>query len=283
VRDEHDRLPLSAQLDEVLRALPPERSIANCKHFVVQQDVGIDMCRDRKAEPNRHAARVVLQLLVGEALELREGEHVGEPRGSLPPAQTEKDRALDCVLSRAELGIEADAELDEGRKPSLHRDGARVRNIDTAQAPKQCALATSVPPQNPERLAFGYVEADIAERGESFVLSTREWMNDAFLGRRVSIVRKVERLRYVPDSDRARRIRHRHVTGIGEDFSHWMSARFASDAYEPPFRTVHQQSRCHSARPRGGRFPCGLTAGGFYAWTDGSFWREDGAPATRGD
>ena len=78
VADEDDRLSLLAEALERREALLLELLVADREHLVEQEDVEVDLDRDRVGEPHLHARREVLQLLVDEALELGEGDDLVE-------------------------------------------------------------------------------------------------------------------------------------------------------------------------------------------------------------
>ena len=80
VRHEHQRLAGVAELEHAVDAASLEALVADRQHLVDQQHVGVDVDRDREAEPREHAARVRLDGVVGEALELGEGDDVVDPR-----------------------------------------------------------------------------------------------------------------------------------------------------------------------------------------------------------
>ena len=64
--------PSSLSCWNSLQALLLERGVADGEHLVDQQHVGVDLDRHREREPHEHPRRVVLELEVGELLELGE-------------------------------------------------------------------------------------------------------------------------------------------------------------------------------------------------------------------
>src|SRR4029077_18815438 len=62
VCDENDRAPLVAHAIEDVEALLLERRVAYREHLIDEQDVGVNLYRDGKGEPDMHARRVVLEL-----------------------------------------------------------------------------------------------------------------------------------------------------------------------------------------------------------------------------
>ena len=71
-------LPSLAEALERGEALLLEALVADREHLVEQEDVEVDLDRDRVGEPHLHPGREVLQLLVDEALELGERDDVVE-------------------------------------------------------------------------------------------------------------------------------------------------------------------------------------------------------------
>ncbi len=118
VRHEDDRLALGLEAVELLEALLLERGVADRQHLVDQQHVGVDLDRDREGEPHRHPRRVVLELEVEELLELGERDDVVEARLGLVAREAEHHRVDQHVVARGQVGVEADAELDERRQPA---------------------------------------------------------------------------------------------------------------------------------------------------------------------
>ena len=62
VGDEHDRAPFVAHLVEDVEALLLEGGVADREHLVDEQDVGVDLDRDREGEAHVHPRGVVLEL-----------------------------------------------------------------------------------------------------------------------------------------------------------------------------------------------------------------------------
>ena len=195
VRHEDDRLAARAQLIEVRDALVPERRVPDGEHLVEEQHVGVNVDGDGECEPPRHAARVVLQLLVDEPLELGEREHLLEPRLRLTRCQPEQHSALDGVLPGRELGVEPDAEVDEGGEAAFDGDGPRIGDIDPGDAAEEGALAASVAADDPEELAAPHFEVDVAQRQLYLVLGVGERVAHAVLDRGHPLMREPERLR----------------------------------------------------------------------------------------
>ena len=114
-----DRAVLGLHALELVEALLLEGGVAYRQHLVDEQHLGVDLDRDREPEPHAHARRVVLQLQVHELLELGERDDLVEAIARLAPREAEHDRVDHHVVARGQLGVEADAQLDERRQPPL--------------------------------------------------------------------------------------------------------------------------------------------------------------------
>ena len=94
-------LPSARRRSKCVEALLLERRVADGEHLVEEQHVGVDLDRDRVGEPHLHPRRVVLQLLVDEALELGERDDLVEARARASRSvEAEQDR-VDDRRSRA--------------------------------------------------------------------------------------------------------------------------------------------------------------------------------------
>ena len=101
VRHEHHRAALRAQPGELVEALLLEGGVADGEHLVDQEDVGVHLDHHGEGEPHEHAGRVVLEPQVGELLELRELEHLVEPRAGPRAARAPAWSPLMITFSRA--------------------------------------------------------------------------------------------------------------------------------------------------------------------------------------
>ncbi len=120
----------------------------------ISRIVGVDLDRDREREPHVHARRVVLELEVLELLELGELDHLVVARARASRGVRPSMIAVeDHVVARGEVGVEADAELDERRHAPVDVDLARVEPVDAGQALEQRALARAVAADDAEELA----------------------------------------------------------------------------------------------------------------------------------
>ena len=125
VRHEDERLARVAELEHAVDAARLEALVADREHLVDEQHVRVDVDRDREAEPREHAARVRLDGVVGEALELGEGDDVVDPAGEIAAGDAVDRAAQVDVLDRRVLGVEAGADLEQRRDAAVDRDAAR--------------------------------------------------------------------------------------------------------------------------------------------------------------
>src|SRR5215207_1288713 len=99
-----------------------------------------------------HAGGVILQLEVGEFLQLREFDHAVHTLTRLTWRQAQHQRVEDDVVPCSQVGIEPYAELDEGGEPPVDVDASGVSAVNARQALQQRALAGAVTPDDPEEL-----------------------------------------------------------------------------------------------------------------------------------
>jgi hypothetical protein len=141
VRDDDDRLPGRAHVVDLLQAALLELRVAHCEHFVDEEDVGIDVDRDREPESYVHARRVVLHRRVDELLDAGEADDLVEPRVELLLAQPEDGAVEVDVLPSRELGMESGAQLEQRGDLAVRGDPPVVGAEDPGHALQHRALA----------------------------------------------------------------------------------------------------------------------------------------------
>ena len=67
-----------------------------------------------EGEPHLHPRGEVLEPVIDELLELRETDDLVEAAVQLLPTQSQDGAAQEDVLPRRQLGVESDAQLEEG-------------------------------------------------------------------------------------------------------------------------------------------------------------------------
>ena len=137
------------------------------EHLVDEQDVGVDVHRDREPEPHVHARRVVPHLHVDELLELGERRRSRRTPASISRLRQPEDRRVhEDVLAAGQLGVEAGAELEQRGHPAARADLALGRLQDAGDALQQRRLARAVVAEQPDGRALLDVEVDVVERRE---------------------------------------------------------------------------------------------------------------------
>ncbi len=122
VGDEDDRAAFLAHPVEDVEALLLEGGVADGQHLVDQQDLGVDLDRHREGQAHVHPRGVVLELEVLKLLEFGELDHALVARPRLARREAEHDAVQRDVVEGGQVGIEADAELDEGGHPAVAPD-----------------------------------------------------------------------------------------------------------------------------------------------------------------
>src|SRR5919108_1141004 len=164
VRDEHDRAPGMLEVENAVDALTLKGLVAHGEDLVQQQDVRLDMRRDRETETHVHAGGIRLHRKVDEAFELGERNDLVEPLADLLPLQSVDRAAQEDVLAPGELRMEAGAEFEQGPDPSADGDSARRGREDPGDETKQRRLPGAIPSHETDGLARLDLERDIPNR-----------------------------------------------------------------------------------------------------------------------
>ncbi len=204
MRHQQQRHAVRTHLGDALQALVLERLVADREDLVREQDVGLHVDGDREAEAHVHPRRVVLDRRVDERLELREPHDavVASPRVAVREA--EQARVQVDVLGAGQIGMEADAELDQRRDAAVRRDRARRRPQDAGDDLQQRALARAVGPEQRDGLAARDRQRHAVERAERFAMRTPARVEDADQPRLQvphAVVQDREVLRHVVEAD----------------------------------------------------------------------------------
>ena len=166
VRHEHERLAGVAELEHALVAARAEALVADGQHLVDQQHVGVDVHRDREPEPGVHPARVRLDRVVRETLELGEGDDLVDARAQLFLREPVDRTGEEDVLDGGVLGVEAGADLEQRRDPPADAHAPGIRTQDPREHLQHRALARAVATENAERLPGLHRERDVVDGPE---------------------------------------------------------------------------------------------------------------------
>ena len=124
------------------------------------------MHRHREAEARDHPARVGADRLVQPGLEPAERHDGLHPLCHLPARQPHQHAVQHDVLPARQLVVEPRAELEEGGHPPVDLDRPRLRLDHAGDQRQHRALARAVRADDPHRLAFPDLEADVVEGTE---------------------------------------------------------------------------------------------------------------------
>jgi hypothetical protein len=163
VRDEENRFPGSSEVLDSVVALPLETLVSDRERFVHEQDVGLDVGRDRECEARGHARRVGPDRRVDEFLDLRPLDDACRAASHLRPGEPEERPLQDDVLAPGQLGVEAEAELQQWRDVSDHDDPAGGGRHDARDEAEKGALPGAVSADHADRFSRLNVQADLVE------------------------------------------------------------------------------------------------------------------------
>ncbi len=165
--------------------------ISDSERFVYQQDLRIEMDRDRKRQAHNHTARIGLDGLIDEVADLGEVLDLADSLIHLFAGETQDGAVEVDILTAGELGIETRSELEQCRHTAIDRCAAGGGLEDACAHLQQSALARSIFPNNAKRLASLDFEGDIAQRPivgmEAAAVQQRQLL-ETIAGRRVDRV-----------------------------------------------------------------------------------------------
>src|SRR5262252_1514625 len=166
VRDEDQRHAAPEQLAHPRDAALLEADVADAEYFVDQQDVGIEMRGDGKAEPRVHPRRVALHRRVDELVDPRELHDRVELARDLGAGHAH-DRALQVdVLAAGEIGVKAGGDLDQRADAPVDRHLAARRPENLRQQLQDRRLAGTIRSDDAERLTGPDLERHVTGRPE---------------------------------------------------------------------------------------------------------------------
>ena len=176
-------LPALRFSSEHVGAFLGEGGVADGEDFVDEHHVGVGFDHDREREADHHSRGVVLQFEVDEFPQLGEVQHGVQASPGFAASEAHHDAVELDVLAGGQLGVEADAELDERRQPAGHPDPPGVGAVDAGQHFEQRALARPVTTDDPEELALVHLEVDSAQRLELAIADLPQGMRHPLLER----------------------------------------------------------------------------------------------------
>ena len=124
------------------------------QHLVEQQNVRIYMHRYRESQAHKHARGVCSHRRINKILKLGKVNDFVECLFDLLSRQTQGQSTDHNILPACQIGVEAYAQVQQGRNFSFHLNFAGIRAVDARQEPEQCALARSIGPNDAQNHAF---------------------------------------------------------------------------------------------------------------------------------
>ena len=206
VRDEEHGLSHLAEIFDSGVALHLKPFVADRQRLVHEQDLGLDVGRDRKGEPRRHAGRIRANRRIDELLELRP---LHDPRRAAPhfgAGETEKGSLEHDVLAPGELAVKTEAELEQRSRPAPDHDATCSWRHHPGDQAQQSALPGAVSPDHAHRFAARHFERDFPQRFELVeVEASLEPPDGVFLQRADALLRYPVSHRDLVEQDRGRR------------------------------------------------------------------------------
>jgi hypothetical protein len=166
VRHQKDGLARRPEFLHPRVALHLEPLVADRQRLVHEQDVRLDVGRDREGEPRRHARRVGPNGRVDELLQLRPLDDSWSPAPHFGAREAEQRALEHDVLASRQLAVESEAELEKRGGPADDDDASGARRHDPRDQTQKRALARAIASDDADRLAAGHLEGDLSQRFE---------------------------------------------------------------------------------------------------------------------
>ena len=120
VADEEHRPPLLGELRHLSEAPALELGVADREHLVDDDDVGLDVRRDREGEAQVLAGRVALDGRLEQLLDAGELDDVVEAPADVRALQPEDGAVQEDVLAPVQLRMEAGSDLEQRTDAAAH-------------------------------------------------------------------------------------------------------------------------------------------------------------------
>ena len=143
-----------------------EGLVAHGEDLVGEEDVGLQVHRHGEAQAHLHAGGVIFEGGVDEVGQLREFDDVLDALLGVAVAKAVEAGVEEDVFVAAELGVEADAELNEGGDAAMGDDPALGRFQDAGDDLQQGTLAGAVVAEQAQGLARLDAQVDVVQGQE---------------------------------------------------------------------------------------------------------------------
>ena len=166
VAHEQDRATTVGHFAHATQALLLEFGIAYGKHFVHDQDLGIEVRGHGIAQAHLHAAAVSLDGRIQMVFNATERDDAIELGFDLLPAHAEDGAVEQDVLTAGEFRMEARAHFEQAAHLAPHAYGALRGQRDPREQFQQCAFARAIAAHYAHELAAVHGEGHIAQGPE---------------------------------------------------------------------------------------------------------------------
>ena len=151
-------------------ALFLEFGVSDRKNFIDDQDLGFEVCSDRKRQPHVHSARIAFDRGVEEPLHFGEVDNFIELAPDFAAGHSQDGAVEKDVFTPAKLGVKSSADLKQAGHPPANGDAPFAWFGDARQDLEQRRFARTVASDHPDHVALIDGEIDIAQRPEFFDL-----------------------------------------------------------------------------------------------------------------
>ena len=143
--------------------------VANCEHLVYDEHFRVQMRRHGKCEPHLHAARIVFDRGVDEALDFGKGDDLVELAIDVAPLHAENRAVEKHILAAAQLGMKAGPDFEQGSDEAANRDVPFSRSRNPRQHFQQRALTGAIASDDSNHFTLRDVERNVAQGPDAIV------------------------------------------------------------------------------------------------------------------
>jgi hypothetical protein len=149
VRDENDCHTIALELLHATDAFLLECHVSDGQHFVDDQHLRVEVCRNRKPQPGVHPTRITFHGSVNEFGDAGEIDDLVEPPGDLAALHSHNRALQEHVLASCEIGMKPCRDLNQRSDPAVHLAHTACGPEDSCQELEGGGLASPVGADNP--------------------------------------------------------------------------------------------------------------------------------------
>src|SRR5581483_9672321 len=166
MRDKKHCSPAFAQVLHEAKALLLKDCIANSQYFIDDQDVGIQMCSNRKPQSQAHSGGIALDGSIDEPFDTGKLDNLIEFFIDFLLFHAQ-DRSIQVnIFPSRKLLMETSADLQQGGNSAVNLHAPRCGIGNLGEDFQQGALPRAVPANNSHDLSFPYGKRNVLERPE---------------------------------------------------------------------------------------------------------------------